>query len=142
LLTLRLQHERVVIPVLSVPVHHLESLRTGGTLILVVGQLGLREGDGPASPCRLGYHSACFAELDDRLLRETRPGLVVSPLVGDRFDAVDLATRLVELGYAGPYRAFSGPLPRPGLIRAEVRSAAPGLDFDLVIVSHGPDRPD
>jgi hypothetical protein len=111
-------------------------------MILVIGQLRLTGGEGPAVLRQRGYRFACFAELDAALLQTTRPGMVISPLIGDRFDAVDVARRLVELGYDGPYRALSPPLPRPALVRSEVRSAAPGLDFDLVIVSHGPDRPD
>jgi hypothetical protein len=110
-------------------------------MILVIGQLRLSGGEGPATLRQQGYRFACLAELDAPLLQATRPDMVVSALIGDRFDAVDVARRLVELGYEGPYRALSTPLPKPALVRSEVRSAAPGLDFDLVIVSHDPDQP-
>lgn len=110
-------------------------------MILVIGPLRLTGGEGPPALRRDGYRFARFADLDAALLRDTAPAMVVSALIGDRFDAVDLARRLAELGYAGPYRALSPPLPRPALVKAEVRAAAPDLDFDLVVVSHDPDRP-
>jgi len=110
-------------------------------MILVIGHP--RQGDGSRHPSLLprGYRLACFAELDTHLLNATRPDMVVSALIGDGFDAIDVARRLMQLGYRGPYRALTDPLPRPGIVRAEVRAAAPDLDFDLVVVSHGPEEP-
>ena len=125
---------------LSVSAHRLEGLRSGDDMILVIGQLRIQDGKAPAVLHRQGYRFACFAELDAALLEEIRPDMIVSALIGDLFDAVDVAARLLDLQYKGPYRALSPPLPRPALVKAEVRSAAPDLDFDLVIVSHDPDR--
>lgn len=110
-------------------------------MILVIGHLRFPDREGAALLRQQGYRFACFAELDADLLRAARPDMVVSALIGDGFDAMDVARRLMQLGYAGPYRALSPPLPRPDLVRAEIRAAAPALDFDLVVVSHGPDRP-
>lgn len=110
-------------------------------MILVIGHLGLGRSEGHPVLRQQGYRLACFAELDAALLRAIAPDMVISMLIGEGFDAMDLAQRLVELGYAGSYRAFCPPLPRPDLVRAEVRATAPGLDFDLLVVSHDPDRP-
>jgi len=110
-------------------------------MILVIGHP--RPGDAGRYPALLqrGYRFACFGELDMHLLHAARPDMVVSALIGEGFDAIDVARRLAQLGYRGPYRALSHPLPRPGLVRSEVRAAAPELDFDLVVVSHGPEEP-
>ena len=110
-------------------------------MILVIGQLRLTGGEAPAILRQQGYRFACFSDLDGPLLEALRPDMILSALIGEDFDAVEVARRLSELGYQGPYRAMSTPLPRPALVKSEVRSAAPGLDFDLVILSHDPDRP-
>ncbi|HVG49591.1 MAG TPA: hypothetical protein VM899_15820 [Rubellimicrobium sp.] len=106
-------------------------------MILMIGHP--RPSQGAPHPVLLqhGYRLACLAELDAALLDATQPDMVISALIGNGFDAIDVARRLAELGYHGPYRALSHPLPRPGLVRAEIRAAAPDLDFDLVVLSHG-----
>ena len=110
-------------------------------MILVIGHLRMTGDEGPEILRRQGYRFACFSDLDGPLLQAVHPDMIVSALIGDHFDAVDVARRLSELGYCGPYRALSTPLPRPAIVMSEVRSAAPGLDFDLVIVSKDPDLP-
>jgi hypothetical protein len=132
--------QQVVVPVSSVPPEILGGLGPGA-MILVIGHP--RPGGTGAHPALVqhGYRLACLGELDAGLLGAVQPDMVISALIGDGFDAIDVARRLVQLGYRGPYRALSHPLPRPGLVRAEVRAAAPDLDFDLVVVSHGPDAP-
>ena len=110
-------------------------------MILVIGPLKLTGGGGPAILRQQGYRFAEFEDLEAGLLLDAMPDMVVSPLIGQDFDAMDVARRLAQLGYRGPYRALTAPLPRPGLVKAEVMADAPGLDFDLVVVSHEPDRP-
>ncbi|KQI72863.1 hypothetical protein AN191_05765 [Loktanella sp. 5RATIMAR09] len=60
------------------------------------------------------------------------PDLILSPLFGDGFDAIDVAQRLVALGYQGRYRAISENMPDIGMVIKEVRTQAEGLDFDLL----------
>lgn len=67
------------------------------------------------------------------------PDLLVSPLIGDGFDAVELARNLVQWGFAGRYIAVAERLPDGGLIRREVQKAAPRLDFTLILLD-GPNR--
>ena len=87
---------------------------------------------GIAGPARSGPVAFLgFEEIDAELIRETGPGLVVSPLVSRRFDCVDLARRLFELGFPGRYRAIGDSVPSPDLIVREIRSMTPGLDFDI-----------
>ena len=67
-------------------------------------------------------------------LSTLRPELILSPVVTPRFDCLDLAYRLCDLEFAGPYRALARDLPDPGLIRQEIRGHCPGLDFDIITV--------
>ena len=60
------------------------------------------------------------------------PGLVISPLETGYFDAIDLIRRLSRLGYRGRYLALAGSEPDIALIRREVQSHAPRLNFDVV----------
>lgn len=61
--------------------------------------------------------------------------MVLSPLVADGFDVIDIAIRLAELKYTGRYRAIAEDLPNGNMIRKEVRAHAPDLDFDLLMMS-------
>ena len=60
------------------------------------------------------------------------PDTVVSSLFGRGFDAIDIAKQLYRLGFTGRYRALTGNLPNPDMIRREVAQVAPGLDFDVL----------
>jgi hypothetical protein len=104
-------------------------------MILVIGNLRSWALAGRPVPLLDGFRFASFEDLSAALLEETRPHLVLSALMGESFDAVDLARRLAELGFAGRYRALTNPLPRPEDVREEVRAAAPGLDFDLFVLN-------
>ncbi len=107
----------------------------GLSMILVIGNLRSWERAGRDIPRIEGFRFAAFDELSADLLRDARPDLVLSALMGESFDALDLARRLDELGFRGRYRALTNPLPRPDDVRDEVRAAAPGLDFDLFVVN-------
>ncbi len=45
-----------------------------------------------------------------------------------------VAFLLTEAGYRGRYRALAAMLPRPDMVRREVRSSFPEIDFDVVLV--------
>ncbi len=62
------------------------------------------------------------------------PTVVLSPLMGDDFDVIDVAEQLVSFGYAGRYRAITEDVPNAAMIRREVRAHAPGLDFDILVM--------
>lgn len=72
--------------------------------------------------------------LTKRIIADLNPDIVLSPLVGIGFDVLDVAERLAEIAYTGPYRAITGAIPNPELICKEVRAAVPHLDFDLVVL--------
>jgi hypothetical protein len=110
-----------------------------GPVMLVVGSRS-RIGSGKAGnlPRIPGFHFVGYAEVTAALLAATLPDVVLSPLFGEGFDAIDLARRLVALDYRGRYRVVADGLPEPGVVRAEVRAQAPGLDFDLFVIDSPP----
>ncbi|MFN3662436.1 MAG: hypothetical protein ACK4TM_06775 [Yoonia sp.] len=79
-------------------------------------------------------HFLDLPELDACTIRRCNPGLVLSPLMADGFDAIDVAERLQAAGFAGRYRVLADALPDPDLIRREIRALAPALDFDLLVL--------
>lgn len=85
---------------------------------------------------------AGFDALDAALLLRHRPVLVLSRALSRRFDALDLALRLVDLGYRGRYLALAEALPSPDLVRAEVACACPSLDFAVHLTRPPARRPE
>ncbi len=75
-----------------------------------------------------------MVEFDEFLELSTRQpaDLVLSPMVGDTYDCIDVAQHLFAAGFTGSYRVMTPALPNPGILRQEIRSMCPGLDFDLV----------
>jgi hypothetical protein len=57
---------------------------------------------------------------------------VVSPLVAEQFDAMDLAHQLSIGGYRGRYVVVTPALPDPAIIRREIAQICPGLEVDLI----------
>ena len=72
--------------------------------------------------------------LDQGMINTQNPDIILSPLVSDDFDAIEVASLLSKLSYNGAYRALTDEVPNPALIKAEVRRHAPNLDFDLVVL--------
>ena len=109
----------------------------GDGLVLVIGAIS-EWTDGKAD--RPGGGQIVFAEYDEvtaDLIRRLSPAVVISSVIAATFDAFDLAQHLRAVGYGGPYRALTPRLPDPDLVRREVASCAPGLDFELLVI----DRP-
>lgn len=75
-----------------------------------------------------------FESLTPDRFSDIAPDVVLSPLVTPRFDCLELAGHLANFGYEGRYRALAPKLPRPDLVKAEVRNQFPSLDFDLLFV--------
>lgn len=105
--------------------------------MLIVGNLGAWQKSGRDLPNVAGFHFACVDQLDAEFLADINPDVVLSALVSDLFDAIELSVKLVELGFTGRYRALTEKLPRPDAVIQEIRAGAPGLDFDLLMF--GPD---
>ena len=77
-----------------------------------------------------------FDELTPRLLRELAPSLLIAPLMGDGFDAVDVAHRLGAADFQGRLHVLTPPIPAPGAVQAEIQEAAGGVGVDLMILGH------
>lgn len=106
---------------------------TGHTL--VIGNISRWNAEGRVT---VSFDQVRFTEmqgLTEDILQCAAPDIILSPLVGDDFDVMEVATRLSELGYKGRYRAISQDVPNIDMIRNEVRTHAPELDFDLLPMS-------
>lgn len=66
------------------------------------------------------------------MLRRIAPIGVIAPLIGRRWDIMDLALRLESARFRGRLLAVSEPLPRGGLVLRELRSSFPDLDIRLL----------
>jgi|LULQ01.1.fsa_nt_gb hypothetical protein len=101
--------------------------------ILAIGPA--RREDEDASLVRIpGTEFLPFAQLTAERIHDLEPDVVISPLVTQQFDCLEVAFLLTEAGYRGRYRALAAMLPRPDMVRREVRSSFPEIDFDVVLV--------
>ncbi|WP_210529854.1 hypothetical protein [Rubellimicrobium arenae] len=103
-------------------------------MILVIGNLRTWEREGRPVPRIEGFRFTSFAQLEAALSESPAPDVVLSALMGESFDALDVARVLNRCGFAGRYRALTNALPNLDAIRQEVHEIAPFLDFDLYII--------
>jgi len=101
---------------------------------LVIGDMDRWRAQGRALPDLDGLQFTDLQSLNDNMLAEYAPQIVFSPLMSNKFDAIDVARHLADLAFAGNYRAVTETVPNAEMIRAEVRQIAPKIDFDLVIL--------
>mgnify|MGYP001804595886 CR=1 FL=1 len=116
-----------------------EEIRKLSNNTLVVGDLTRWESEGRMSHDIGGFQFVDIHSLTEDVIRQSEPEIILSPLIADGFDAVDVAAKLVTNGFRGKYRAISDSIPTAEMVRREVVSVADGLDFDLLLV---PSRPD
>jgi hypothetical protein len=74
-----------------------------------------------------------YGKLNAATLALHRPDIVVSPLLCDEFDILDIATRLVAVGYGGALIALTPPLPNVDAIAKEIRSQFRALEIFLIV---------
>ena len=101
---------------------------------LVIGDLARWKAQGRVVPPLEGFQFVDIDDLSEEIVNENEPNIILSPLVGEDFDAVDVAIKLIELRFSGRYRAIADDLPDADLIRREVQQFAPELDFDLLLM--------
>jgi|GEM_PF-854834 len=106
-----------------------------GDAIYFVGRKTVIEGLDDNDPRIDGFVFVDIESLSDCLAARPRPTAILSVLIGNGFDAVDIAGELYRSGYQGQYRALASALPAPNLIKREVAQVAPDLDFDIIEVS-------
>ncbi len=73
-----------------------------------------------------------FALIHAALAKAPLAECVISPLVADQFDALDLAAELGRADYAGTYKVIIPALPQPEIIRRELAQAASGVKVELI----------
>ncbi|WP_368183588.1 hypothetical protein [Aestuariibius sp. HNIBRBA575] len=100
--------------------------------MLVVGNLSSWRRNGRVLPELDGFHFTGFNDLGESLLKDVQPDVIISALMGEDFDAIELAIALSQLGFSGRYRALVRNLPNPRVVKREVRNAAPDIDFDIL----------
>ncbi|MFV2035631.1 MAG: hypothetical protein ACC631_11105 [Halocynthiibacter sp.] len=106
-------------------------------MILVVGDVIDWRRRGRDLPQGGGFHFVDYLDLDRSVLESIEPDIVLAPLVGIGFDALDLAARLCRLGFRGRFRVLAPDLPNPDIVLTELRAQAPDIDCDLLQI----DRP-
>lgn len=122
-----------------------QSMLEGATLpgsptvkVLVVGDIARWKTLGRLQGDLTDYAYVELRDLHDQNIRQIAPDLVLSPLMTADFDAIDVAERLRAADYAGRYCAVANDVPNADLIRREVKSIAPKLAFDLLILPPKP----
>lgn len=104
-------------------------------VILVIGNLDRWRAGNRVLPDLDGFHFTCLAGVTAELIDTVRPDVVLSALFDPQEDAMEIALHLASLGFAGRYRALATDLPRPEVISRDVRTAVPGLDFDVLTLA-------
>ncbi len=118
------------------------------------GQILMVGFDGPISLFGFGDepHEAIylaaerFFDLQTGSFQSLGARLVLSPLVMDRYDAMECAEKLDRLGFTGLYRAVIDRLPDAQMVTREIKAAFPRLDFavselgncDVLRLAHTP----
>jgi hypothetical protein len=102
--------------------------------VLTVGDPVLWGGAIPPQPANMSMYFSDIDAIGAELIETLKPDFVLSPLLSRKFDCIDLAMILVAAGFRGRYRAVTDDLPRPEVIRYEVRDLCPTLDFDIILV--------
>ncbi len=102
--------------------------------VLVIGELARWKRAGRVVPNLEGFSFIDFVDLTGAVLHSLMPEVVLSALFGNSFDALDVAKRLNQSGFAGRYRVVAMSIPSRGLIVSEVRAVAPTLDFDILML--------
>ncbi len=111
-----------------------DALKNLSNNTLVIGDLARWKAQGRVLEPLEGFQFVDISDLSADFVNEREPDIILSPLVADDFDAVDVAIKLIELRFKGRYRAIADDLPDAELIRSEVQAFAPQLDFDLLLM--------
>ncbi len=101
---------------------------------IVVGDVVRWKAQGRSIPPIDGVKVIPISALDQKSIAEIAPETILSPLIADTFDALDVAERLHDFGYLGRYCALSETLPNRHAVIQEVNSHAPSVWFDILMM--------
>ncbi len=107
------------------------------TVILAVGDT--MQGD-PKALKFPEFEKICyvgFLDVTSETLDRINPALILSPLLCNSFDCLELALRLQQLEYGGKYRVVAPKLTNPNMVKTEIRNQTPGLDFEIITTNVG-----
>jgi hypothetical protein len=103
-------------------------------IVLVIGDIqDMIERDNIVASDRKMLH-VDFHDITPEMIMAIGPHMIISPLLAMKFDCIDLACVLQEAGFQGQYRALSRKIPNPKLVRREIHSICPEVDFDMIMV--------
>ena len=105
---------------------------------MIIGDLPRWRAEGRDVTTSADFHFAAPEDISLETLHGFAPEIILSPLFGDTFDVIDVATTLHELGFRGQYRAIvasRADVSDEGVIRGDVSAVAPDLDFDLLVLT-------
>lgn len=105
---------------------------------LVVGNRRRWSSEGRITSSLRDFTFLDFSELTAAALATHAPDIILSPLVGDDFDVIEVATILASLEFKGRYRVIAEVLPNAELVIKEVSESAPALDFDVLLMAPNP----
>lgn len=101
---------------------------------VVVGDLKRWQKEGRIIGAQKDLTYIQLSTLTAEFLADFQPEIILSPLVADAFDATDIAKKLHQLGFQGSYRALTAVAKDGKMVRLEIASLAPELDFDVLVV--------
>lgn len=113
---------------------HADILSPPDGTTLVIGDLDRWAAEGRSLVDMGDVDFAQIAALDAALLNRVKPDIVLSALVADTFDAVDVALKLITFQYRGKYRAITDQEVDAPLITREIKTLSPDLDFGLLVI--------
>lgn len=87
--------------------------------------------EGVETPSGAVVHNLNFRELTGRKVSEILPDLVIMPLFGPGFDAVETLAQLERFGFRGEVLVHTPKLPNSALVLRELSAAAPTLKVTL-----------
>jgi hypothetical protein len=106
--------------------------------ILVIGNKRRWAAEGRMTSSLRDFSILNFEDLNAKALRDHTPDIILSPLIGDDFDVIEIVEMLVALGFSGRYRVIAEQLPDADIVRREVAALATGLDFDILMTPQNP----
>lgn len=108
-------------------------------VILVIGDVHEWLARGRNLPADDVLEFCDYAEFNAKFLKALRPDVILSPLMGQNFDALDVAMKLEAARFCGCFRILAPKLPHPEVVETELRSLAPSVDCELVQVTKPPE---